>query len=286
LHDEVISGAVENVTVSVLAALARDEPPTAAALRFLLRAHSATGRDDIRDALEPALARALELAPDAALDEQPQWLVLFAEAAAMSGDDRLSSIAAVLVRHLRSTWGSDRPLDAAAAGVDSCLRAAELVSTADLIRAAIDELERIVGAAYRPGCGVSDRLSDQIAVASALLTAYHATGRVPYSMLAEELVQVAHRTMWDERSGVFVEHGTSAAPQKPFGLNCEAVIVLSRLAALHRAADYRAAAVVAPGADYDADAARMLRSLAADVAEHGLSGAIYALAAAEHQSVL
>jgi hypothetical protein len=158
LRDDVISGAVEQVTVAVLDALSRDEAPTSAALRFLLRAYAATGRDDVRDAIEPALARALELAPVAPLDEQPRWLFLLTEAAAMSGDDRLPSAAAVLVLHLRSTWGRDRqPLDVAAAGVDACLRTAGLVSTPDLTQSAIDELERIVGAAYQPGCGVSEK---------------------------------------------------------------------------------------------------------------------------------
>lgn len=282
-----IRGAVEEVTVAVLDALARGEAPTSAALRFLLRAYAATGRDDIRDAIEPAVARALELAPSAPLDEQPRWLFLLVEAAAMSGDDRLPPAAAVLVLHLRSTWGRDQqPLDVAATGVDACLRATRLVSSADLTQSAIDELERIVGAAYQPGYGVSEKLTDQIAVASALVTAHQGTGRLPYSMLAEELVQAARRTMWDDERGAFVDRKTGPAAQQPFALNCEAAAVLSRLAALHRSAEYREAAVIAPGADYDDDAARILHALAADAPGHGLAGAVYGLAAAELQSVL
>jgi hypothetical protein len=285
--NDVIRGAVEQVTVAVLDALARDEAPTAAALRFLLRAYAATGRDDVRDAIEPALARALELAPSAPLDEQPRWLFLLTEAAAMSGDDRLPSAAAVLVLHLRSTWGRDQqPLDVAAAGVDACLRTAGLVSAVDLTQSAIDELERIVGAAYQPGCGVSEKLADQIAVASALITAYQGTGRLPYSMLAEELVQAARRAMWDNERGAFFVPETGVGGQTPFLLNCEAVMVLSRLAALHRSTEYREAAVIAPGADYDDDAARILQAFAADAPGHGLAGAAYGLAAAEQQSVL
>jgi hypothetical protein len=287
LRDDVIRDAVEQVTVAVLDALARDEAPTSAALRFLLRAYAATGRDDVRDAIEPALARALELAPSAPLDEQPRWLFLFAEAAAMSADDRLLPAAGLLVRHLRSTWGRDRqPLDVAATGVDACLRAARIVSIADLTQSAIDELERIVGAAYQPGFGVSGKLMDQIAVASALLTAHQDTGRLPYSMLAEELVQSARRTTWDQARGAFVDRETALGGPQPFALNCEAATVLSRLAALHRSAEYLEAAVVAPGADYDDDAARILHTLAADAAGHGLAGAVYGLAVAELQSVL
>ena len=284
---DVIKGAVEQVTVAVLEALARDEAPTSAALRFLLRAYAATGRDDVRDAIEPALARALELAPSAPLDQQPLWLFLFAEAAAMSGDDRLPSAAAVLVLHLRSTWGRDQqPLDVAATGVDACLRATRLVATADLTQSAIDELERIVGAAYQPGHGVSEKLTDQIAVASALITAHQGTGRLPYSMLAEELVQAARRTMWDNERGAFFDRATGDGGESRFALNCDAATVLSRLAALHRSDEYREAAVIAPGADYEDDAARILEALAADAPGHGLAGAVYGLAAAELQSVL
>jgi uncharacterized protein YyaL (SSP411 family) len=285
--NDVIRGAVEQVTVAVLEALARDEAPTSAALRFLLRAYAATGRDDVRDAIEPALARALELAPSAPLDQQPRWLFLFSEAAAMSGDDRLPSAAAVLVRHLRSTWGRDQqPLDVAATGVDACLRATRLVATADLTQSAIDELERIVGAAYQPGHGVSEKLTDQIAVASALITAHQGTGRLPYSMLAEELVQAARRTMWDNERGAFFDRETGDGGQSRFALNCGAATVLSRLAALHRSDEYREAAVITPGADYEDDAARILQALAADAPGQGLAGAVYGLAAAELQSVL
>ena len=281
-----IRGAVEQVTVAVLDALARDEAPTSAALRLLLRTYAATGRDDVRDAIEPALARALELAPSAPLDEQSHWLFLFAEAAEMSGDDRLPSAAAVLVDHLRSTWGRGRPpLDAAAAGIDACLRATGLVSAVDLTQAAIDELERIVGATYQPGSGVSEKLTDQIAVASALITAYQGTARLPYSMLAEELMQSARRSMWDNERGAFFDR-EAAVGGSMFGLNCEAVTVLSRLAALHRSAEYREAAVIAPGADYDDDAARILEALAPDAFGLGLGGAVYGLAAAEHHSAL
>src|SRR5262245_52742882 len=151
VSETVIGSAVEQVTAAVLDALARDEAPTSAALRFLLRSYSVTGRDDVREAIEPALARALELAPAAPLDEQPPWLVLFAEAASMSGDERLPSVAAALISGVRSTWGSHQPLDVAAAGVDACLRATGLVPFDDLIQSSIDELERIVGATYQPG---------------------------------------------------------------------------------------------------------------------------------------
>jgi hypothetical protein len=287
VSDEVIRGAVEQVTVAVIDALARDEAPTSASLRFLLRSYAATGRDDVREVIEPALARSLELVPSASLEEQPHWLLLLAEAAAMSGDDRLPSAAADLVSRLRSTWGrGHQRLATAAAGIDACLRATTLVADAGLTQAAIDELERLVGAAYQPGYGVSEELADQIAVACALITGYQESGRLPYSMLAEELVQAARRALWDGTCGGFFDREDATSRSKPFALNCEAVMVLSRLAALHRSAEYRETAVVAPGADYDDDAARILELLAADAARLGLDGAVYGLAAVERESVL
>ena len=67
----------------------------------------------------------------------------------------------------------------------------------------------------------------------------------------------------------------------PFELGCEASAVLSRMAALHQDESYRTAAILAPGADYAADAARILERLAAAAPGRGLAGASYALAAGE-----
>ena len=64
---------------------------------------------------------------------------------------------------------------------------------------AIDQLEHVVGGAYQPGAGrdaSATRAHGTSAIsgaASALLTAYAITGRLPYSMLAEELMQTARR---------------------------------------------------------------------------------------------
>jgi len=81
VNEEVIANAVEQVSVAVFEALARGDAPEADALRMMLRGYVATGRDDFRDAIEPALAHALELAADSTSDTSPRWLVLFAEAA-------------------------------------------------------------------------------------------------------------------------------------------------------------------------------------------------------------
>lgn len=288
-----IAGAIERVTAGVLQALARDEAPTAAAVRFLLRRYGVTGRDEIRLALEPALARGLDAWPQVPPDEHPGWLLLFGEAAAVSDDERLPDAARDLMASLREGWGRESRIDIAAAGVDACLRARDRDMPREILQAAIDELERVVAGAYRPGEGVArtagagggsrGRLADQMGVASALLAAFERTSRLPYSMLAEELVQFARRTLWDADVGGFFDGDQGA---KPFALNCEAASVLCRLSLLHGSDDYQRAAVVASDADYGRDAARILQWLAPSASDLGLAGAVYGLAAGDWQSVL
>jgi hypothetical protein len=99
-------------------------------------------------------------------------------------------------------------------------------------------------------------------------------------MLAEELVQFARRTLWDHEQAAFRAASTEASDA--FTLNCEAVRVLCRLAALHHDDDYRHVAVVAVGADYRADAERILAAQAASAHARDLAGAAaYGLALAE-----
>jgi hypothetical protein len=261
VHEGLNVEAIESATDAVLRALARDEPSTARPLLLLLRRYTATGRDDIRDALEPALARALDCWRDAAAVDVANWSSLFVEAARASHDDRLLAAADEAATVLRRTWGREADAELLAAGIEAC------IASESFVQEAIDELERLVAAAYRPGEGVADgvgraaaprgRLASQVATASALLTAYTRTGRLPYSMLAEELMQYARRTLWDDELGGFRDR----TGDKPFTLNCDAARVLCRLAALHGRDDYQRAAVVAPDADYVHDAARTLESL-------------------------
>jgi hypothetical protein len=256
---------------------------------LLLRRYAATGRDDVLHALEHALTRALDAWPEAPRDEFAGWLMLFVEAAAVSEDDRVHEAAGRLAAGLRESWGRERRIAVGTAGVDACLRAEAASLPGVTLQAAIDELERLVGTAYEPGEGLSRaaaggraRLADHVSAASALLTAYECTGRLPYSMLAEELMQFVARTFGDADPG-FLDGETAS---KPFAVNCEAASVLHRLDALHRSAEYREAAVVAPAADYGRDAERILRWLAPQVPEAGLGGAVYGLAAAGFDSAL
>ena len=283
-------GPLEWVTGFVLSALGRGERADAVALRFLLGRYCATGRDDLRDALEPALARASEDQLTAETSDQcAEWLTLFAEAVAVSGDERLRTAATDLLDALRKDWGYTTSVAAGVASVDACLGASHLVDPRTLVPQAIDELERFVTSAYRPGEGLArlvnepagprGRLLDHVRTSAALLTAFGITGRLPYAMLAEELMQVARRTLWDEAAGGFFE--SSDSRRKPFALNCDASRVLCRIAALHRDNDYRAAAVLAPDSDYAHDVARILIAHAETYREHGLASASYGLALEE-----
>ncbi len=282
--------AVEWFTDTVVAALTRGEPVDATALTFLLRRYRATGRADVCDALEPALAQAIgRHAEDGTTIERAAWLTTFSEAAALSSDERIQNAAEQLATALRCEWGRASEVDAAAASIDACLFWSQVIDSRTVVPAAIDELERVVGGAYQPDEGLartvsrsSDRrghLSDHVGLASALLTSYEVTGRLPYPMLAEELMQYARRLLWDDEAGVFLASGSDR--DKPFALNCDAVRVLCRLEALHQTDDYRAAAVVAPDADYAGDAERVLTAEAPNARELGIAGAAYGLALAE-----
>jgi hypothetical protein len=119
------------------------------------------------------------------------------------------------------------------------------------------------------------------------LTAFAATGRLPYSMLAEELIQHARRTWWDEARGGFGDPsvpGPDGAIER-FTINCSAVRVLCRLAALLQDDEYRKAAVVATDADYGADAQRTLDALETSYRLRGVEAAPYAVALGEWLSL-
>jgi hypothetical protein len=278
LQDLRIAG-LQTIEARIVEAVARAEIVDAFALMVLLRGYRARGRDDLRDALETALSRALTVCEtDATASARGAWLTMFVEAIALSDDERLRAAASQLVDGLRTLWIAATSVEEAAAAIDACLRAScstFLSEPGALASNAIDALERVVAGAYAPGKGMARALGgepsvsgapgDQVRAASALLTAYEVSGRLPYSMLAEELMQLAgHHPRGDD-----------------FTLNCETARVLGRLAVLHDNADYRTAAVVAPGADYRRDAADILAAQSSQAVARGAAGAIYALALIE-----
>jgi hypothetical protein len=282
--------AIDWLTGRVLQALDGGDAITPAAATLLLRRYAATGRDDLRDALGPALAGALEASSvERDSSRRSEWLALFVEASALSDDDRLRHEAGELVGALRALWPSRGDIAPAMRSVDACLTAASDDNADTLVPAAIAELERVVGLAYAPGEGLTHAihepsgragdLGDHVAAISALLTAHAVTGRLPYSMLGEELMQFSRRTWWDEVRGGF------QANPVPFVTSCESVRILCRLAALHQDADYRKAAVVARQSDYADDAKRTLESLGLSYRDQGLDVAQYGIALGEYLSL-
>jgi uncharacterized protein YyaL (SSP411 family) len=271
---------IDRIADAVVAAGGRGEPLGPAALTLLLRRYMATGRDDLREAIEQGLTRALEgtvSGPDAA-----SWLETLSEASAISDDERLRVAIGEIAAALRGAWPGRGSLAAALESVGACLCAATTMAdpaaATHLIAAAVDELERVIGRVYRPGEALprslerpddSDgALGDHVEAASALLTAYAATGRLPYAMLADELMQFARRHLSSDASNACLARA-------------EAARVMCRLAALHDDEDYRAAAVVAPGCDYRADARRVLEALTPLCRGHDADAAVYAVAVDE-----
>jgi hypothetical protein len=282
---------LQRIADRVVDAIDGQRPVSPDALTFLLRCYRATDAAALHDALEPALARGLELRKEASsCRERAAWLGLFTEAAALSADERLRHAIADLVPALRREWTGCRIVGDLAIAIDACLNVIGVFDPRDLAAKAIDELEHMIAAAYRPGDGLAhdldspDRargqLADQLRTASALLTAYVLTWRLPYGMLAEELVLFARRTLWDDDQAAFRTASDDGADG--FVLNCEAARVLCRLAALHHDDDYRHVAVVAVGADYRADAERILVAQASTAHARDLTdAAAYGLALAE-----
>jgi hypothetical protein len=263
-----------DILACVLDRAARGDTLQPAALIVLLRQYRRTGRQDICDLLGDALAAALARhTGDRTTIGRAGWLNAFVEAAAVTEDARVGDAARALTAALANEWPSIAFVDQAAISIDACLAASHLGDPRALIPRAVDELERVVAGGYRPGAGVSHTidgrrherggLSDHVRLASALITAYAATARLPYSMLAEELMQVPQDWL---------------GPGADVVLSCEAARTLCRLAALHDDDEYRRAAVIRAGADYRADAGRILEQLSPRLTESGCDVALYGLA--------
>ena len=272
------------LTDRILDALARDERVGAAALQVLLRRYSIEAREELTEPLGSALAQELDRqARDGCPDDREGWMAVFSEAAAISDDPRLARAAADLLDGARTRWsGRDLgAIDEVMRSVEACLLCVNLPEARALAPEAVDALERVVAGAYRPGQGVSHEtgrptfvrgnLSDHVCSASALLTAYSLTARLPYAMLADELMQSVVRTPPGEPDG----------RDALVTLNCELARVFCRLATLHRDDEYRRMAVLPVDKDYAADARRTLTALAPSVRERGVEAAPFGLALAE-----
>ena len=166
------------------------------------------------------------------------------------------------------------------------LRASAALNDTGLGEFALRSLERVLLTAYRPGEGVAHYiddgrpfvrglLDDQIAMASAQLDAYDATGNIVYAMMAQELAHYAIRTMWDDQQGGFFDRsvanederiGLMCDRRKPFTSNCDAAGMLRRLTELSGEKDFADRSAV------------ILATMAAQAASQGPLAAHYLLA--------
>jgi len=245
---------LDTIVAHVSGAVTTGDSIDPVAVRFLLSHYAATGRDDLSAVVGDALARGLDRHSESPASDRGEWLLLFADATAWSDDVRIRDVVAQLLPLV-----DGRAADA----IEVALRASAAIGDGTRLASAVDDLERMIGRGYEPGDGVA--AADQFAVASALLTAFDITGRLPYAMLAEELVQTA------QRRGAEPDDGERA---------CRAAHVLCRLAALHEDDAYVGAAVVAPDADYHGGGARLLERHAARALETPRTAALYGLALA------
>ena len=231
------------------------------------------------------------------LEDNAALLHVYVEAA-LGGRTACRDRAAAIVRWVRSTMSDEAGggfynvqvsatidktmyVDRNAMMVGAFIRAAALFDDIWLRDFALKALEAVVYPMYKPGDGVGHAgplhgagpvrglLTDQVHVASALIWAHAATGQLPYSMLAAELMQFAVRQMWNDATGNFRDRVDPDDPLIPFELNCHAACVLDRLATL------------TGDADYHDRARRILRSLAGEYRERDLFGAPFALALRE-----
>ena len=168
----------------------------------------------------------------------------------------------------------------------AALRASAAMNDTGLGEFAVRSLERVLLAAYRPGEGVAHYvedgracvrglLDDQIAMASAQLDAYDATGNIVYEMMAQELAHYSIRTMWDDEHGGFFDRsvadddervGLMGERLKPFVGNCDAARMLRRLAE------------VSGQIEFTERADSTLAAMASAAANHGPLAAHYLLA--------
>ena len=232
------------------------------------------------------------------LEDNAALLHVYVEAAHRLPDAEWSEEAAAIVRWVKGTMvdeaeggffnaasssAIDRTMyvDKNAMMIGAFIRAAALFDDIWLRDLALKALEAVVVPTYTPGDGVAHvvrrdgghcvrgLLTDHIHVASALIWAHAATGHLPYSMLAAEVIQFAIRTMWDENGGGFRDRVAADDPVVPFELNCHAACVLDRLG------------VLTGDAAYHERSRAILRFLAPAFREHDLFGAPYAVALRE-----
>ncbi len=242
-------------------------------MTLLAREYASEGGDDAAEAVGVAVARVLAAVADDpqwappptegrsdSASERAAWLTLLVDIAGMSDDSRLHPAITTLCGQIVAGWPSSARLATAMREVAAALRAALVVQPA-LVGKAVDELERLVGGTYQPGRGVLGQhgdpepgtAADHIQAAMALLTAHAVTERLPYAMLADELMQFASRSCWagELQPAVSLDEVVERS---------EAARVFAHLAVVHAEPRYVDTAVVTAGYNHVAEAERLLAS--------------------------
>ena len=163
--------------------------------------------------------------------------------------------------------------------VSAALHASRVFGDETIGGLALQSLETVLLATYRPGQGVAHcrggvrgLLTDHVAMITAQLDAWDMTGNIVYRMMAEELAHFAVRTMWDQKDGGFFDCvstddddalGLLRRRLKPFVLNCEAAEAIHRLS------------LAAEDATLSAYATRALDSVQGDAVRQGPLAAAY-----------
>ncbi|HVH55771.1 MAG TPA: DUF255 domain-containing protein [Vicinamibacterales bacterium] len=239
---------------------AENEAP--AMLEFAVRTLDAMGWGPLFDETSGGFFRCASGAdwsdpqPPKLLSTNALLLDLYVHAGEMLRQDRWFQRAADIVRYLDAACGprawpaadcgdsTTRFTDVNALAASAMLRAAAAFQDDAAGKRSLDVLEHVLLVSYKPGHGVAHSakgarglLSDQISMAIASLDAWESTGNIVYRMMAEELAHYALRTMWDDERGGLFDRDPEAEPVdplpragKPFVLNCDAAVLLRRLA--------------------------------------------------------
>jgi hypothetical protein len=230
----VYEAALDWVAEILIAESARGVTSPAAAL-VLLHEYLRTGRPAVGAAAEQSLAAGLAAVPvEREAFARIEWLGVLRQARLFTDDPEIARV------------------------VDP------------LLPGAIDAVEQFRRAAYEPGEGLAGVRADaELRICSALLNAFELTGRLPYSMLAEELLHTSRRRLWRPESRRFGDD---------FGVNADALDVMCRVSALRHDDEYRARVVVAPGTEPLDDAAAMVEWMHGSYRGHPDAAARFALA--------
>ncbi|MDA1092268.1 MAG: DUF255 domain-containing protein [Acidobacteria bacterium] len=185
--------------------------------------------------------------------------------ASQRADPEYSALTTVDARQRHGEPPVDRSVyvDTSASMASAYVLAASLLEDDSLLAFAATAVDRVVMETYERGGGVGHTLgwrpgvrgllSDQVAASAALLDLYEASGQAVYLDMPRELMAYCQAELWDDGAGFRDRiRGTSdgarpigllAEPHRPFELNCQAALVLGRLAILTEEDHYRVGAL-------------------------------------------